>query len=53
MDLDLIIVMVVLVIAAVVHPATENKLHRLALTLRFLRNGYSLRRAWRLSERHA
>lgn len=52
MDLDLLIVLGVLIAAAVLHPDTERKLHRLALTLRFLRNGYGLRRAWRLSEWH-
>lgn len=52
MELDLWIVIAVLVLAATLHPDTETKLHRLALTLRFLRNGYGLRRAWRLSAWH-
>ncbi len=52
MDVDILIVLGVLVTAAVLHPDTEAKLHRLSLMLRFWRNGYSLRRAWRLSGMH-
>ena len=51
MDLDLAIVLGVLVLVAVIHPDTEAKLHRVSLALRFWRSGYSLRRAWRLSDR--
>ncbi len=48
---DLIIVLGVLAAIAMAHPETEAKLHRLALAMRFWRNGYSLRRAWRLADR--
>jgi hypothetical protein len=52
MNLDTWFVLGVLVLVALLHPDTENKLHRIALTMRFWRNGYNLRRAWRLSGDH-
>ena len=50
MDHDLAIVLGVAVIAAAAYPGTQEALHRIDCALRFWRNGYSWRAAWRLAE---
>jgi hypothetical protein len=49
---DLALVLAVIAAAIVLHPDTEQTLHRIELAFRFWRNGYSWHAAWHLAERH-
>ena len=51
MSLDLTIVLIVAIVAVALNPDTEAFFERFCLALRYWRNHYPWRAAWRLSER--